>query len=586
LRTKALIAGALLTAAALMVAGCSSSNNSNNSTTTSAPATSSGSASAGGSTTAGGSGSASGSGTASASGSATGSAAATSGGSSGSGDRNITVQLYQLPDSFSPLILQTGGVALIEELHWDSLVGLDDQNKVAPRLADSWDVSADAKTITFHLKQGLKWSDGTPFTAQDVVYTFNLFANPKTGSSYVGQFATVEGAAAVAAGTATTVSGFSAPDDHTFVIKLTTPNSAYVTTLAEPAMYIVPEHVISKLPVDGLAKNQFWRQPTVGLGPYVFSKWVNDNEIEFNANPNYRTKVGADHVYAEFLSSDAALAQMQAGQLDYAQVAVADLGTAKAMKGVTVVTTPGTGVMALHTAIDSGKLADPRVRQAIMYGINRQAIVDQVLKGQGKVINTLVFGPDWAVPSGLNTYPYDPTKAKALLAEAGWKASTEVDINVVPGQKDRDTMVTIVAAQLQAIGMNVKVKQYQAADLTTAINNRQFDLLPSQYGLFNVDPVTMNARLMCSQFSPNGINISHYCNKDLDALLTQGISTTDQAQRASIYAQAQKIVNNDVPIMVLYAPNIIAAHSDRLQNFKLAGVLTQAFWNAAEWTVS
>lgn len=562
MRSKALVAGVLLAASALVAAGCSSSNNSTTSTSTSAGAA--------GSATTG----------------APGSGNGPSGGGAGSGDRNITVQLYQLPDSLSPLILQTGGVALVEELHWDSLVGLDDQNKVAPRLADSWDVSPDAKTITFHLKQGLKWSDGTPFTAKDVVYSFNLFANPKTGSSFVGQFATVQGAAAVSAGTAQTVSGFSAPDDNTFVIKLTTPNSAYVTTLAEPAMYVVPEHVVGKLPVDNLAKNQFWREPTVGLGPYVFSKWVNDNEIEFNANPNYRTKLGADHVYAEFLSSDAALAQLQAGQLDYAQVAVADLDTAKAMKGITVVTTPGTGVMALHTAIDSGKLADPRVRQAILYGINRQAVVDQVLKGQGKVINTLVFGPDWAVPTDLNKYAYDPEKAKSLLAQAGWNASTEVDINVVPGQKDRDTMVTIVAAQLQAIGMNVKVKQYQAADLTTAINKRQFDLLPSQYGLFNVDPVTMNARLMCDQFSPNGINISHYCNKDLDALLAQGISTTDQSQRTEIYAKAQKIVNDDVPIMVLYAPNIIAAHSDRLQNFKLAGVLTQAFWNAAEWTVS
>lgn len=560
MRSKALIAGVLLAASALVAAGCSSGSNSTTSTSTGT----SGSAPTGSAGSGGGS----------------------SGGGTATGNRNITVQLYQLPDSLSPLILQTGGVALVEELHWGSLVGLNDQNKVAPRLADSWDVSPDAKTITFHLKQGLKWSDGTPFTAKDVVYTFNLFANPKTGSSFVGQFANVEGASAVSAGTAQTVSGFSAPDDNTFVIKLTTPNSAYVTTLAEPAMYVVPEHVVSKLPVDNLAKNPFWREPTVGLGPYVFSKWVNDNEIEFNANPNYRTKLGADHVYAEFLSSDAALAQLQAGQLDYAQVAVADLDTAKAMKDITVATTPGTGVMALHTAIDSGKLADPRVRQAILYGINRQALVDQVLKGQGKVINTLVFGPDWAVPTGLNDYAYNPEKAKSLLAEAGWNASTEVDINVVPGQKDRDTMVTIVAAQLQAIGMNVKVKQYQAADLTTAINKRQFDLLPSQYGLFNVDPVTMNARLMCNQFSPNGINISHYCNKDLDALLVQGISTTDQSQRTQIYAKAQKIVNDDVPIMVLYAPNIIAAHSNRLQNFKLAGVLTQAFWNAAEWTVS
>jgi peptide/nickel transport system substrate-binding protein len=564
------LAGALLAPAVMAIAGCSAADNQvgttsagSSNTATSQPNSSTGA----GSSTAGGS---------------------QTGGSTdaGGGDRNIKVQLYQLPDSFSPLILQTGGVALVEELHWDSLVGLNDKNEVAPRLADSWDVSSDAKTITFHLKKGLKWSDGTPFTAKDVVYTFNLFANPKTGSVYVGNFAGVVGAKDVADGKATSVSGFSAPDDNTFVVQLTEPNSAYVVTLAEPAMYIVPEHVVSKLPVDDLAKNPFWREPTVGLGPYVFSKWVNDNEIEFNANPQYRSKLGADHVYAQLLTSDAALAQLQTGDLDYGQVSVADLDTAKGMKGVTVMSTPGTGVMALHTAIDNGKLADARVRQAIMYGIDRKGLVDQLLKGEGQVINTLVFGPDWAVPSDLNTYPYDPEKAKQLLADAGWDSSTEVDINVVPGQKDRDSMVTIVAAQLQQIGMNVKVKQYQAADLTTAINDRAFDLLPSQYGLFNVDPVTMNARLMCDQGSPAGINITRYCNKDLDKLLIEGISTADQSKRAEIYAQAQKIVNTEVPIMVLYAPNIIAATSDRLHGFKLAGVLTQAFWNAADWSVS
>lgn len=508
-----------------------------------------------------------------------------SGKTSGSGNRDVTVQLYQLPNSFSPLQLQTGGVALINELHYDSLVGLDSDNKVAPRLAQSWDVSSDAKTITFHLRPGLKWSDGTPFTAQDVVYTFDLYANAKDGSAYVGQFANVEGEAAYAAGKAQSISGFSAPDANTFVIKLTAPNSAYVTTLAEPAMYIVPQHVVSKLPVDNLANNAYWRTPSVGIGPYIFTKWVNDNEIEFSANPYYRSKLGLAHVYAEFLSSDAALAQLKTGQLDYAQVAVSDMGTAKAMSNVNLVTTPGTSVMALHTAIDNGKLADQRVRQAIMYAINRKGIVDQVLKGQGQVINTLEFGPSWAVPSGLNTYPYDPAKAKQLLKSAGWKSSTEVDINVVPGQKDRDSMVTIVAAELQAVGINAKVKQYTPATLTTAIQGRKFDLLPSQYGVFNVDPVMMDARLMCDQKSPNGINISDYCNPALDKLLNQGIATTDQSQRQAIYAQAQKIVNQDVPIMVLYAPNIIAATSSRLHGFKLDGVLTQAFWNAADWTV-
>ena len=496
----------------------------------------------------------------------------------------MSVQLYQAPRGFNPLLASIGPDHLIEQLHWDSLLSVTDTSEYGPRLAESWEVSDDGTTWTFHLRSDVKWSDGEPFTADDVVFTYTMYANPATGSSNAGKFSSVVGAEAFAAGEVDTVEGFRAPDDTTFVIELVEPNVAYLTELVTPIMFIVPEHVVGELPIEGLSDNPFWREPTVGIGPYIFERWITDDEIEFVANPEYRTELGLDRVFARFLSTDVAMAQLETGELDYAQVSAADVERMSEVEGITVLETDGPGVMALHPALDTGPLQDPLVRQAIMYAIDREALVDAVIDGHGKVVDTLVHGPAWAVPSDLKKYDYDPEKARDLLAQAGWDPSTEVNLQIVPGQRDRDTIMTIVAAQLQEVGMNAQVLQLESAQMSATIGDRSFHTILSAYGLFTVDPAAMNARLMCAQIG--GANLVAYCNPELDALLEAGVATSDQSEREEIYAQAQEIFIEDVPIQVLYVPDTLAATSDRLGGFKLNPLATDAFWNAADWTIT
>lgn len=502
------------------------------------------------------------------------------------GGRSINIQLYQAPDTFNPLPASTGGNALVQQLHWDAMVGLGGDNAYQGRLATDWSVSDDAQTWTFTLRDDVKWSDGEAFTADDVIFTFTAMANPATGSGNAGRFANIVGQEAFAAGEADSISGLTAPDEHTVQIELTAPNSAYMIDLVDPMIPIVPEHLVSALPIDGLVDNPFFREPPVGIGPYVFSKWVSDDQVEFVANPEYRTELGLDVVYATFLPTDVAQAQLETGEIDFTQVAAADVERVSSIDGATVQSVAGTSVAALHTALDAKEdLANPLVRQAIMHAIDRQAIVDAVLAGEGKLINTLVHGPDWAIPDGLNEYPFDPEKAKALLAEANWDSSMEIGIELTVGQKDRDQVVTIVAGQLQAVGINAVVDPYAAGALAEPIGERDFDLLMSIYGLFNVDPAAMSFRLSCAQGDGGG-NLSKYCNPALDELLAAGVATADQAERAEIYGQAQTIVNQEVPIILLYAPNTITATSDRLVGYSPSPLPTQAFWNIAEWSLA
>lgn len=497
----------------------------------------------------------------------------------GDGSRDVNLQLYNQPTTFSPFIPQTGGNQLIQTLNWDSLVGIDADGAFEPRLAESWSVSDDGLVWTFDLRDGVKWSDGEPFTADDVVFSYNLYANPITSASS-GNLSTVVGADAIADGSATTASGFEAVDDDTFTMTLTAPNTAKLIDLAEPQLFIVPEHVYKDLPHEGLPENPIFREPKVGIGPYIFSKWVSDDQVEFVPNPEYRTELGLDHVYTTFMATDAAQAQLQAGELDFAQVAAADASRIEGLDGVTLQDVPGIGIMGLHNAYDNGKLADPKVRQAIMYSIDREALVDKVLAGYGKVVDTVSYGPEWAVPDDLTHYTRDIPKAKELLAEAGWDPATVVNLEIVPGPKDREQVLTIIAGQMQEAGINAQVKQVDGATLTQLITDREFDLLISGYGLFGVDPASMDATIACGSSG-----ISKFCDPKLDELLKAGVATNDQEERAAIYRDALRIVNEELPIFPLYVPDTLAATSARLQGFTLNPLATNAFWNAAEWTV-
>lgn len=497
------------------------------------------------------------------------------------------VALYQQPAGFNTFKPGIGGDQLIESLHFDTLIGWNlEKSDYEGRLAESWEMSPDGTTLTFDLIPGLSWSDGEPFTADDVVFTYNLHANPATASSTAGFLSNVVGIDEVKAGTADTLSGVVAEDEDTVSFTLKEPDATFIGNFIPGAFnfgWILPKHALEGMDPAGFAENPWFREPTAGMGPYVFSKWVSDSQLEFVKNPHFRTDLKLDRVFASVLTSDVAAAQLQTGELDLTNVPAVDVETVRGIPGVTVESVAGAGVLGLHTAMATHpELANPLVRQAMMYAIDRQAIIDEVFHGEGTVVNVLAHGPEWAVPKDLETYAYDPEKAKKLLAEAKWDASQEVTLEIVPGQKDRDLTLDIVAAQLQEVGMNAVVRQLDAAGQSAAIAAGDFDFLISGYGNFVTDPSSMNIRLMCGVAT----NIQGYCNPELDTLLSEGMRATDQTERAAIYAKAQKIVNTDVPVILLSSPNVIYGFSEKLQGYEPRRLLTDMFYSAPEWALA
>lgn len=495
----------------------------------------------------------------------------------------LNVYLYQKPRNFSPLVAFNGPDQQIMSLIYDNLVIVNDKYEYEGRLAETWTISPDGRTFTFNLRKGLKWSDGTPFSSKDVLFTYKLLANEASGSAQAAKFNNVKGVADIRAGR--DAAGFRAPDENTFVIELEQPNAAYLSTIAGAWFWILPEAQLGKVELKDLANHPFFLKPTAGMGPYNFVRYETDQFVEVERNPNYRTPVAIERIFLKPVTSDVATAQLEKGEMQLVQLSPTDVDRVKALPGVRVESKPGPGIILMAVALDQPHLKDKRIRQAVLHAIDREGLVKQVLAGQATITNTHILGPSWALPPDLNKYEYNPQKAQQLLRDAGWDASRTVKIQWIKGIRDRDAAVEIIQAQLGAVGMKVELNPLEVGPLLENMKNRTFDFSLYGGGLYTVDPDSIAVPTMCDQAYPKGGNNSHYCNQEVDALMAKGAATADQAERAKLYQPVAKITNDEVPYIWLYVPSAIWGYSDKLQGLKPHGEFTTGFWNAAEWSL-
>ncbi len=503
------------------------------------------------------------------------------GGSSGSSSLNV--YLYQEPVGvFGPLAPASGPDGQVESFISEGLLGVDPSYKLQPRLAESYTVSPDATTFTFKLRQGLKWSDGKPFTSKDVLFTYNLLANPKTTSATAGSYAAVAGVSDFVAGKAQTISGFSAPDDNTFVIKAAKPNFGLAALIG--TAFIVPEHILGKDTPETVAKDEFFRKPTVSIGPYKFVEYKTNQFVHVTANPNYRNPAKIKDIYLKPMTSDVATAQLGNGGIDIASYSPTDLATVKGFSKITTQEKAGAGFVRIALNQSKSYFKDVRVRQAFLYALNREQIVQSVLAGKASVQLSDFYKAN--APSGLNDYKQDVTKAKSLLSQAGWDPNRTIVLQWVHGQRDRDATATIVQSQLKAVGVKVKLVNIQAAQITDTYTKKSYDMVLYGGGNYAVDSSSINVITACAQQFPNGGNINFFCDPKLDNLMTQANSTADETKRKSLYDQAAVEENQQADLMWLYDPSGLWAVNTKVKGFQAPGSQDTFFWDPASWSIS
>ncbi|WP_040158996.1 ABC transporter substrate-binding protein [Nigerium massiliense] len=508
------------------------------------------------------------------------------GGQAGQGQGQVAnVYLPQSPTQFNPLAPFAGGEQLAMSLLYDNLVSIGPDFAFIPRLAESWDVNENATKYTFHLRPNLKWSDGQAFSSKDVLFTFNAIANPETQGGQGSRLSNVKGFDAMQKKSAKTLSGLTAPDANTVVFELSQPDAGFLGLIGSGAMFfILPEHVLGQVPAAQLMSNEFFKKPSTGMGPFTLENFQPDQSLQLKKNPNYYAPAKLDGVNLKILTSDVATGQLQSGEIDLVQIAAPDLDSVRAIPGVQVASTPSSGFTRLGINTTKAELKNPKVRQGLLTAIDRQGIVDSVLKGEGKVLNTSLMS-DWVKPK-LNDYAYDVTKAKQLLKEGGWKADQELKLRYVAGTRDRDQMVQVIVENWKAAGVKAVADPVDAATVTAGYGDKSYQAVIFGGGAYPQDPSTATPILTCANRYPAGGNVVFYCNPAFDAAMAAGGKTTDKSQRAAAYAKAAEIENADAPLLWINTPNILYAHREALSGFKPHGDWTYAFWNANEWTKS
>jgi peptide/nickel transport system substrate-binding protein len=481
-------------------------------------------------------------------------------GSGGGGGDTLYVGTVNPPASFNPINQSDVGGQFAVRFAMDTLLDQPEPLKFVPKLAESIE-SKDNKTFTVKLHAGAKWSDGQPITAKDVVYTINLIANRDSLTTLGGNVTALTGVDATGKlpkGQAA-VPGLTAPDDTTVVFTTKTavdPN--YVKEMIGTKVVIMPEHVLAKTAPAQIDDSKFAQLPDVTSGPYKFTKYTQNASIEYAANPDYYG--GAPKIaklIMKIMPASNLAGELQTGSImmnsggGIGNIPFQDLKTVQAFKDVTTKVNPTIGFQTIQFNVKT--FADPRMRAGLAHAINRKQIVDELLLGNGEVIDGPYTSQSPFLDKSLKTFSYDPVLAKKLLTEAGWDFSRKINFVVPTGNKIRERSADILLQNFKAIGLNVVQTNYDFPTTLAKARAKDHDMV--LMGLtFNIDPDVSNMYSSTGSF-----NLTGYNSPESDKLLLAGKSEAKTAARHQTYNQLQALWQADMPVLTLYSDHAVAA---------------------------
>ncbi|MGO5542972.1 ABC transporter substrate-binding protein [Blautia sp. HCP3S3_H10_1] len=460
----------------------------------------------------------------------------------------------------------------INILIFNGLTAHDGENQVVPGLAKSWDYDEETYTYTFHLAEDVKWHDGEPFTAEDVKFTIEAIMNPENGSENAPNYEEVEEITVV--------------DEHTVSFKLDAPNVAFLDYMT---MAVLPKHLLEG---EDMQTSDFFCNP-VGTGPYKLESWDEGQAITLVKNEDYfKGAPNIDTVVFKIVPDDNAKAlQLKSGELDLALLTPKDAASFAGEEAYTcydMKTSDYRGILFNFWNEYWQKNRD--LIPAVCYGIDRQAIIDAVLLGQGMT----AYGPlqrNIYNNEEVEHYDYDPQKAKAVLEEAGCEMGDDgfyyrdgekvgFVISVGAGDQVRVDIAQIAAQQLQQIGMDVTVEIPAQVDwggqMAYLIGwGSPFDADDHTYKVFGTD---------------KGANYSGYSNELVDKYLTEARQSDDPEVRAEAYDKFQEELAKDPAYaFICYIDANYVADAD-IQGIDPDTVMGHhgvgIFWNVADWTIT
>ncbi len=470
--------------------------------------------------------------------------------------------------TFNPVLQGDTTSGLINGLLYDRLVDIDpDTLQPIPNLATKWDIAPDSKTYTFTLKQGVKWHDGQPFTADDVKFSYDSYMNPDTGSQRAGTLNQ-------------DIASVTVTDPQTVVFTL---KGVVAPFLVNDANYsLVAKHIFGSVAPKDFRTNEYSTTKPVGTGPFKFKEYQQGDHVTLVGNPEYHRGATALDTYIYKVSKDSTslYQSMKTGEVDYGTLSPELYDDATKQANLNIATYDTFSFTYFGYNLDPTKTTlfqDVKVRQALFYAVDRASIVKKLFNGLGVVAIGTEPVLSWAYqPDKITTkYEYDPKKAAQMLDDAGWKAGADgirakdgkrlsFSMWTNSGNKTRENYLLVLQESWKAIGVEMK-PQFEEFSVYLDRINKNFDFEMFLVGFsWGVDPD--QTTMWDSGQHGGGFNSYDYKSDKVDGLLKQGLQTLDQEKRKQAYVDMQNQVLTDAPAMVSDFPKGIIGVNKRVMN--------------------
>jgi len=435
------------------------------------------------------------------------------------------------PNSLHPLKANDEGTARIGELIYDSLLDTGSDLRAHPRLAERVE-TPDARTYVVHLRRGVRFHDGHELTARDVVYTFSQFLDPAFVSPFKGAFTSMIGVRAV--------------DDYTVAFDLKEPVPSF------PVTNLVPVPIVP----DGVDEATLARAPN-GTGPYRFVSYATDDTLKVRAfNEYWDGKPKNAGVIVKIIPDDTMRSlELRKGTAD---VIVNDMPPdivhqMEKTGDFSIVRAPGLDFSYLGFNMRDPAVSDRRVRQAIGYATNREAIVKYLRRDLALLATGLVHPQAWAYEPGIFTFSYDPEKAKQLLDAAGYRdpdgdgplPRLRLSLKISTNEEVR-LQSTVIQQDLRRVGIDLDVRSYEFATVFADILKGNFQIMSLQWvGGAVIDPDILRRVFHSTQVPPAGFNRGYYMNPEVDRLIDLATAAVEEQERKMYYGAVQRIIAED-----------------------------------------
>lgn len=467
------------------------------------------------------------------------------------------------PTSLDPRIGTDEISEHIDELLFDGLVAVDANFNFQPALAASWE-QPDPRTVVFHLRDGVNFSDGRPLTAADVAWTMDSMRNGAVISPKAASYASVE--------------SVEARDARTVIFHLKHADNFLLTNLSTGAFGVVPV---------GSGKD-FWRHP-VGTGPFQFVSQRIDQDVVIEHNPlSWSAKPKIERVrFAVVPDAITMSLELEKGSADVESnsLPMDSLPVLAKRADLAVEDVTGTIVQYLAFNMRDPILKDLRVRQAIAFAIDRETMIRSLLSGHAQAAQSLLPASHWAWTGDVAHYTYDPAHAEQLLDEAGYRRGADGVRFHLAMKTSTDEGTRLLAAVMQQelarVGIALDLRTNEFATFYSDVTRGAFQMYSLRW-IGIKGPDIFGYAFSSANFPPNGANRGHYANPRLDALLDDAAASSDAGRRRADYIEVQQILARDLPAFNLWYLDTVVVHNKRLTNVIPSSTGRYTFLETAE----